>query len=87
MKFTVEQITESSEEEVFVKCYDTQTVWVENIHKVVSGQNVIGAYKNGAFFVLKCLIYIILKLLMVIHLYMAIRTCTFHVTSFMKMYG
>ena len=50
MKFTVEQITESSEEEVFVKCYDTQTVWVENIHKVVSGQNVIGAYKNGAFF-------------------------------------
>lgn len=50
MKFTVEQITESSEEEVFVKCYDTQAVWVENIHKVVSGQNVIGAYKNGAFF-------------------------------------
>lgn len=50
MKFTVEQITESSEEEVFVKCYDTQTVWVENIHKVVSGQNVIGAYKNRAFF-------------------------------------
>lgn len=50
MKFTVEQITESSGEEVFVKCYDTQTVWVENIHKVVSGQNVIGAYKNGAFF-------------------------------------
>jgi hypothetical protein len=50
LKFTVEQITESSEEEVFVKCYDTQTVWVENIHKVVSGQNVIGAYKNGAFF-------------------------------------
>lgn len=50
MKFTIEQITDSRAEEVLVKCCDSQAAWVEKVRKVVSAQNTVGVYKNGAFY-------------------------------------
>ena len=50
MKFTIQQITDSRAEEVLVKCCDSQAAWVEKVRKVVSAQNTVGVYKNGAFY-------------------------------------
>lgn len=50
MKFTIEQITDSRAEEVLVKCCDSQAAWVEKVGNVVSAQNSVGVYKNGAFY-------------------------------------
>ncbi len=50
MKFTIEQITDSRAEEVLVKCCDSQAACVEKVRKVVSAQNTVGVYKNGAFY-------------------------------------
>ena len=50
MKFTIEQITDSRAEEVLVKCCDSQAAWVEKVRNVVSAQNSVGVYKNGAFY-------------------------------------
>ena len=50
MKFTTEQISSEKEEEVIVRCYEENALWVESVRKTVSAQKNIGGYKNGAFF-------------------------------------
>lgn len=50
VKFTTEQISTEKEEEVIVKCYEVNAVWVENVRKAVSAQKSVGGYLNGAFF-------------------------------------
>ena len=38
MKLSVEQIPHEKEEEVIVRCYDTQEKWVEAIRAVTAGE-------------------------------------------------
>lgn len=53
VKFTTEQISPEQEEEVIVKCYEVNAVWVENVRKTLVAQKEVGGYRNGAFFRLK----------------------------------
>lgn len=44
MKLSVEQISHENEEEVIVRCYDTQEKWVEAIRAVTAGEVSVSAF-------------------------------------------
>ena len=44
MKLSVEQIPHENEEEVIVRCYDTQEKWVEAIRAVTAGEVSVSAF-------------------------------------------
>lgn len=44
MKLPVEQISHENEEEVIVRCYDTQEKWVEAIRAVTAGEVSVSAF-------------------------------------------
>lgn len=44
MKLSVEEISHENEEEVIVRCYDTQEKWVEAIRAVTVGEVSVSAF-------------------------------------------
>lgn len=53
MKLSVELIPSEKEEEVIVRCYDTQEKWVEAIHAVAAGEISISAFTEEKVYRLK----------------------------------
>ena len=53
MKLSVEQISDENEEEVIVRCYDTQEKWVEAIRAVVAGEVSVSAFAEEKVYRLK----------------------------------
>lgn len=53
MRLSVEQITQGNEEEVIVRCYDTQEKWVEAIRAVTAGEVSISAFAEEKAYRLK----------------------------------
>ena len=53
MKLSVEQISDENEEEVIVRCYDTQEKWVEAIRAVVAGEVSVSAFSEEKVYRLK----------------------------------
>lgn len=53
MKLSVEQIPHEDEEEVIVRCYDTQEKWVEAICAVTAGEVSVSAFAKEKVYRLK----------------------------------
>lgn len=53
MKLSVEQIPHEKEEEVIVRCYDTQEKWVEAIRAVTAGEVSVNAFAEEKAYRLK----------------------------------
>ena len=53
MKLSVEQIPREGEEEVIVRCYDTQEKWVEAICAVTAGEVSVSAFAEEKVYRLK----------------------------------
>ena len=53
MKLSVEQILREGEEEVIVRCYDTQEKWVEAIRAVMAGEVSVSAFAEEKVYRLK----------------------------------
>lgn len=53
MKLSVEQITRENEEEVIVRCYDTEEKWVEVIRAVTAGEVSVSAFAGEKVYRLK----------------------------------
>ena len=53
MKLSVEQIPHEDEEEVIVRCYDTQEKWVEAIRAVTAGEVSVSAFAKEKVYRLK----------------------------------
>ena len=53
MKLSVEQIPRENEEEVIVRCYDTQEKWVEAIRAVTAGEVSVSAFTEEKVYRLK----------------------------------
>ena len=53
MKLSVEQIPREGEEEVIVRCYDTQEKWVEAIRAVTAGGGFVSAFAEEKVYRLK----------------------------------
>ena len=53
MKLSVEQIPREGEEEVIVRCYDTQGKWVEAIRAVTAGEVSVSAFAEEKVYRLK----------------------------------
>ena len=53
MKLSVELIPGEKEEEVIVRCYDTQEKWVEAIRAVTTGEISISAFADEKVYRLK----------------------------------
>ena len=53
MKLSVEQIPREGEEEVIVRCYDTQEKWVEAIRAVAAGEASVSAFAEDKVYRLK----------------------------------
>lgn len=61
MKLSVEQIPYENEEEVIVRCYNTQEKWVEAIRAVTAGEVSVSAFVEEKVYRLKlsdvCIVY------------------------------
>ena len=53
MKLSVEQIPHENEEEVIVRCHDTQEKWVEAIHAVIAGEVSVSGFAEEKVYRLK----------------------------------
>lgn len=53
MKLSVEEISYENEEEVIVRCYDTQEKWVEAIRVVTAGEVSVSAFAGEKAYRLK----------------------------------
>ena len=53
MKLSVEQISYENEEEVIIRCYDTQEKWVEAIRAVAAGEVSVSAFAEEKVYRLK----------------------------------
>ena len=53
MKLSVEQIPREDDEEVIVRCYDTQDKWVEAIRAVTAGEISVSAFAKEKLYRLK----------------------------------
>lgn len=53
MKLSVEQISYENEEEVIIRCYDTQEKWVEAIRAVTAGEVSVSAFAEEKVYRLK----------------------------------
>ena len=53
VKITVEQITKDREEEIFVRCHDSESAWVENVREAALGQRCVCGYQGGSMHRLK----------------------------------
>ena len=53
MKLSLEQIPHENEEEVIVRCHDTQEKWVEEIRAVTAGEVSVSAFAEEKVYRLK----------------------------------
>lgn len=53
MKLTVEQIPPAEQEEILVRCHDTEQPWVKAVQGAAAGQITVNGVANGKFYRLK----------------------------------
>ena len=53
MELKVEQIEKQKEEEVIVRCHDTEAEWVQNVKEAALGQITVCGYKDSVLYRLK----------------------------------
>ena len=50
MELKVEQIEKQKEEEVIVRCHNTEAVWVQNVKEAALGQISVCGYKDNVLY-------------------------------------
>ena len=53
VRLTVEQIEKEKEEEVIVRCHDTEAGWVQNVREAALGQILVCGYKDHVLYRLR----------------------------------